>query len=442
MGNLSPLPLVAIIGRPNVGKSQLFNRLLGRRIALVHSEAGTTRDRIYGEIDWQGTRFQLVDTGGLISASTVLEKGMMKQLQDAVQPAELCLLAVDVLSGLHPADFEVAGYLRRLGKKVFVVINKVDNKNLLADASEFSRLGFQEMFSVSALHGLGIGELMETIARSLPRLESVSSPLRAVIAVVGRPNVGKSTLANRLLGEERVLVDSEPGTTRDAVTAAFTWNGRPYLLIDTAGSVRKLSSRSAVERYSLSRTRGGIARADLVLLLLEKFHPPTRADAAIIRQALEQGKGCLIAVNKWDIPGDVSLRQYRQQLRDLLPYAGFLPVVFFSALTGKDIDRLLQTCEYVLAQRERKIPTPVLNRVLQIAQKQTPIPASAGKKVKVLYAVQTGASPPVFRLFISHPRLLTAAGRGYLINQLRRALGFEGVPIKLDLRPARSSRNK
>ncbi len=442
MADTSPLPLAAIVGRPNVGKSQLFNRLVGRRVAVVHGEAGTTRDRIFGEVEWEGRRFQLVDTGGMIDPGTPLEEGMMKQLREAIAAADLCVLAVDAQAGLHPSDSQAAAFLRRTGKPVLVAAGKADNEDLRSAAGpEFSRLGFPEIYPVSAVHGLGTGRLLDGLAARLPAAAPPPLPPRATIALVGRPNVGKSTLANRILNEERVLVDSLPGTTRDAVAAAFTLEGRPWLLIDTAGVFRKPSSRSAVERYSLNRVQDSIARSDLVLLLLEKFQPPTRADAAIIHQALESGKGCVIGVNKWDLPGDLSFREYHRRLRGLLPYAGFIPLVFFSALTGQGVARLLEACEYVAAQRERKVRTPVLNRVVQLAQARSPLPSRSGKRPKIFYAVQVATAPPRFRLYVSHPRLVASSGRIYLINQIRRALGFEGVPLRLEFRAGRTDRS-
>lgn len=436
------LPLVAIVGRPNVGKSRLFNRLVGKRVAVVHSEAGTTRDRVYDEVDWSGRRFQIVDTGGLLFPGTPLEEGMMKQLNEAVSSADLCLLVVDAGAGFHPSDAEAARFLRAAAKPILLVANKADNEQILSAAvPEFSRLGFPEIFPVSAVHGLGTGRLLDETVERLPAAPPTARSSRAVIALAGRPNVGKSTLANRLLGEERVLVDSLPGTTRDAVSAAFTINGRPYLLVDTAGAFRRPSTRSAVERYSSQRARGSIVRADLVVLMLEKFQPPTRADAALIHQILDLGKGCVIGVNKWDIAGSVSFREYHRRFRELLPYAGFVPLVFFSALTGKGMDRLIGTCEYVISQRERKISTPVLNRILQMAQARSPLTARDGRRPKIFYAVQVGTAPPVFRIFVSHSRSVTPAGRGYLVNQLRRGLGFEGVPLRLEIRAARHDRS-
>lgn len=435
------LPLVAIVGRPNVGKSTLFNRLLGKRVAVVHDLPGTTRDRIYGDVEWERTCFQIVDTGGLIPGEKEeMSVRVLKQVETAIEAARLCLLVVDIRDGLTPPDTEIASLLRQAGKETVVVMNKADGKKDRWDPESFYRLGFKNCLPVSALHGLGVGQLLDLLAGKLPSGSPPAQSPRTAIAVVGRPNAGKSTLINRLTGEERALVDEKPGTTRDTVDTSFEWGRRRFLLLDTAGILRKAHHRSAVERFSLSRTRRAISRSDVVLLLLEAGTPPTRVDSRFIRIALEEGKACLIGVNKWDISGPLTVRQWRSLLQRRLPFAGFLPVVFFSALRKHALPELMEACEYVAEQRSRSLPTGILNRVLQRAQDRSPPRRKSGRKLRIYYATQIKTAPPVFKLFVNDPRLITDNYRMYLINSLRRAFGFEGTPLKLVL--TRKTRRK
>ncbi len=436
--NPPPLPLVAVVGRPNVGKSTLFNRLVGRRVAVVHREPGTTRDRIYGEVDWDDRRFGLVDTGGLIPGGREwLEEKIALQVAEAVREADLCLLAADIRQGLHPLDREVAGILRKQGKKVVTALNKADNPELELGAGDFASLGLEPVFPVSALHGLGVNDLLDAIVERLPRTAAHRRRRPASLAVVGRPNVGKSTLVNRLAGSDRVVVDERPGTTRDAVDTPILWRGRELNLIDTAGLQRRSHSQSPLDFFGLHRTREGIRRSDLVLLLLETPQPPTRTDANFIKLALENGKGCILGINKWDLAGKLSRREYGETLRHKLPFAGFLPVVFFSGLTGTGVRSLMETVFHVASRRSRKISTGVLNRILSRAQEQVPGRRRKHSSLKIYYAVQTRTAPPVFRLFVNDPELLSDNYRRYLENTLRRSCGFEGVPLRFELRKRR-----
>ncbi|MDP8213745.1 MAG: ribosome biogenesis GTPase Der [Candidatus Euphemobacter frigidus] len=428
-------PLIAIIGRPNVGKSTLFNRLIGHRVAVVHSEAGTTRDRIYGDVLWDKTCFQVVDTGGLIPGGRQgLNPKIARQVEVAIEEAALCLLVVDVQDGLTPLDEEVATLLRRQGKSIIVAVNKADNAELELGGSDFTRLGFDHCLTISATHGLGINDLLNAIVEEVPHYLPPSETLPTSLAIVGRPNVGKSTLVNRLIGDDRVVVDAVPGTTRDAVDSPFHWEGREFSLIDTAGLQRRSHSQSALDFFSLSRTKRGIRRADLVLLLLETPRPPTRVDAIFIKLALTAGKGCILGVNKWDLAGSLSRPEYQEMVRHQLQFAGFLPMVFFSGLTGRGIKELMEAVIYVSGQREQMISTGVLNRVLQEAQKQVSARRRKHKKFRIFYATQVKTAPPVFRLFVNDPGLLAENYEKYLQNTLRRAFGFEGVPLKFVLK--------
>ncbi len=434
----SALPLVAIVGRPNVGKSTLFNRLVGRRVAVVHSEAGTTRDRIYGEVRWGDRSFQLVDTGGLIPGGREgLEEKIALQVEEAVKVADLCLLVADIKEGLHPLDGEVARLLRRGGKKVIGALNKADNPDLELGESEFGRLGFSAVFPVSALHGLGISDLLDAILVQLRPASAPPRPRPPALAVVGRPNVGKSTLVNRLAGSERMVVDARPGTTRDAVDTLVRWRGREINLIDTAGLQRRSRGQSPLDFYSLTRTREGIQRADVVLLLLEAPHSPTRTDANFIKLALDGGKGCILGVNKWDLAGDLTRREYREVLGQKLPFAGFLPVVFFSGLSGAGVRPLMDTVFRVAARRADQVSTGVLNRVFGQAQEKVTDRRRKHSSFRIFYAVQTRTAPPTIRLFVNDPSLLSENYRKYLEKKLRAAGGFEGVPIRFELRRRR-----
>jgi GTP-binding protein len=433
-------PLVAIVGRPNVGKSTLFNRLLGRRVAVVHDEAGTTRDRIYGEVSWDGRYFQVVDTGGLVPGhSEGLAAAVGEQVMAAVRESALCLLVVDLKDGLTHLDREVAQVIRETGKPVIVAMNKMDSKQGEDNQGEFASLGFDAPAPVSALHGLAIGELLDLILERLPDYRLPPQTEGTNIAIVGRPNVGKSTLVNALLGEERVVVDSTPGTTRDAVDTPFPWRGKDYILVDTAGLLKKSHSQSALSRFSMSRTVRSIDRTDVVLLLLEVSQPPTRVDTHFIEMALEKGKACVIGVNKWDLARGINQRGYLQTVRDSLPFAGFLPVVFFSALKKQSLDSAMEACDYAATERRREVPTGILNRVVQQAREGTAPRRMRGKQLKIFYAVQVHSGPPLFRLFVNDPSLMPPAYEHYLSNRLREAFGFEGTPLRFELK-ARSRR--
>ncbi|MEA1926719.1 MAG: ribosome biogenesis GTPase Der, partial [Candidatus Auribacterota bacterium] len=400
-------PLVAIVGRPNVGKSTLFNRLIGHRVSVVHSEAGTTRDRIYGDVFWDNISFQMVDTGGLLPGDVEgLNPKIARQVEEAIKEASICVLVVDVQDGINLLDEDVAAVMRRQGKKVIVAVNKSDNAALEMGMWDFAGLGFEEFLPISATHGLGINDLLESIIEKIPAYTPPPDAANAAIAIVGRPNVGKSTLVNRFTGEDRVVVDSLPGTTRDAVDTDIIWEGREFTLIDTAGLRRRSHSQSALDFFSLSRTRRGISRSDIVLLLLETPHPPTRVDANFIKLALTAGKGCILGINKWDLAGSLSRKEYREKVRRQLRFAGFLPLVFFSGKTGEGMGELMEAVSYVEGQRSQKISTGVLNRVIRQAQEEVSSRRRKHKSLRIFYATQVRTSPPVFRLFVNDPAIL------------------------------------
>ena len=432
------VPIIAIVGRPNVGKSTLFNRLLRGRRAIVDDTPGVTRDRLYGEFDWRGRRFILVDTGGYEPHATGIMALVRAQARQAVAEADAILLLVDGKEGLTPADAEVAGLLRKAAQRpILLVVNKVDAVSQEALTAEFHRLGFSPVFSVSAEQGQGIGELLDAVASKV--LESEPPPQEAdaiTVAVIGRPNVGKSSLVNRILGADRVLVSPEPGTTRDAVDTRFSYRGRDYILVDTAGIRAKGRIGRSVERYSVSRALAAVRRADVALILLDGVEGAAEQDTKIAGEALEAGCASILVVNKWDRragEGDAE-REYRLALQEKFKYLAFAPIAFVSALTGDRVMHLFRLIDAVAAERERRIPTPELNTVIQEAVTRRPPPAERGRPVHIRYATQVGIKPPRFLCFATAARGLHFSYLRYLENCLRQAYGFRGTPIRLVIR--------
>lgn len=432
------VPTIAIVGRPNVGKSTLFNRLLRGRKAIVDDTPGVTRDRLYGEFDWRGRRFILVDTGGYEPHATGIMALVRAQARQAVAEADAILFLVDAKEGLTPADAEVAGLLRKAAQRpILLVVNKVDAVSQEALTAEFHRLGFSPVFSVSAEQGQGIGELLDAVASTLPQAESPPQEADAItVAVIGRPNVGKSSLVNRILGADRVLVSPEPGTTRDAVDTRFSYRGRDYILVDTAGIRAKGRIGRSVERYSVSRALAAVRRADVALILLDGVEGVAEQDTKIAGEALEAGCASMLVVNKWDRragEGDAE-REYRLALQEKFKYLAFAPIAFVSALTGDRVMDLFRQIDAVAAERERRIPTPELNAVIQEAVTRRPPPAERGRAVRLRYATQVGIKPPTFLCFATAAHGLHFSYLRYLENCLRQVYGFRGTPIRLVIR--------
>lgn len=432
------VPTIAIVGRPNVGKSTLFNRLLRGRKAIVDDTPGVTRDRLYGEFDWRGRRFILVDTGGYEPHATGIMALVRAQARQAVAEADAILFLVDAKEGLTPTDAEVAGLLRKAGQRpILLVVNKVDAVSQEALTAEFHRLGFSPVFSVSAEQGQGIGELLDAVASTLPQAESPPQEADAItVAVIGRPNVGKSSLVNRILGADRVLVSPEPGTTRDAVDTRFSYRGRDYILVDTAGIRAKGRIGRSVERYSVSRALAAVRRADVALILLDGVEGVAEQDTKIAGEALEAGCASMLVVNKWDRragEGDAE-REYRLALQEKFKYLAFAPIAFVSALTGDRVMDLFRQIDAVAAERERRIPTPELNAVIQEAVTRRPPPAERGRAVRLRYATQVGIKPPTFLCFATAAHGLHFSYLRYLENCLRQVYGFRGTPIRLVIR--------
>jgi len=425
------------VGRPNVGKSTLFNRICGHRKAITDSRPGSTRDRNYAQVSWQGAAFELIDTGGLLLGSQDPLLGpATDQAERAIDEADLVVLVVDARAGLMPDDSSIAGALRRQGKKVLVAANKVEGKD--DGLAEFARLGFDSMFAISAEHGQGVGDLLDAALEGLPRVEPVEEEARPLrIALVGRPNVGKSSLLNRLLGSERAVVSAIPGTTRDSVDSLLVKGDKRYVFVDTAGIRRVRHLKENVDHVSVVQARRSIDRADVAILLLDAVEGMREMDATIAGYIQEAGRGVVLAVNKWDKSRELGLAQrgFEEAVRDHLKFLAYAPVVFISAETGKGLTAVLAAAERAHVASRTRITTGQLNRVLaQAAKANAPKAAKGGAPVKILFATQIGVSPPTFALSINHPVDLHFSYKRYLENKLRAAFGFEGTPLVLKVR--------
>lgn len=489
--------LIAIVGRPNVGKSALFNRIAGRRIAIVHDQPGVTRDRVSAEVEWRGRPFTLVDTGGIgllrgEKSGDIIVQAAYEQVQIAIDSAHVIVLVVNVQEGVVPLDREVAIRLRRSGKPVLVAANKVDNRKAESGAAEFAELGFDQLFPVSAIHGEGIESLMNAATALLPvqsptseaqsshvapavasehasritdhgsRIPDLPSRTPLKLAIVGRPNVGKSSLINALTRSERVIVSPVPGTTRDAVDVPFEVETdgvrQQYLLIDTAGMRKTRRVDDSIEFFSVKRAEDSIARCDIVVLVLDAEAGITEQDKKIADRIVEHRKACVVAINKWDLMADAvrkaqeeemarrqrktrvrdnrsapmtTLGEFGQWVQEKLFFLDYAPVIFTSAHTGFHLDRLLEAVRYVAAQLQQKIPTAILNRTLHDAIERRQPVSSLGHRLKFFYATQVRQAPPTFLLFVNRDELFSTQYEKYLADQMRRAFGYEGCPILL-----------
>jgi GTP-binding protein len=432
-------PVVAIIGRPNVGKSTLFNRLVGYRQAIVDDQPGVTRDRQYGVADWGGRQFTLVDTGGFdLFSEEDMAVAIRDQARVALQEADVVLFVVDAFEGLTPLDEELAKTLRRSrDREVLLVANKVDHSRREAGAYDFYRLGVDRVFSVSAEHGLGLDEVLDEVVRSLPEEETVEVREEVPrVALVGRPNVGKSSLVNAILGEERVMVNSTPGTTRDAIDTTFLRDGSPWTLIDTAGIRRRGKIDRRLEKYSVIRAIRGIKRADVCVLVLDASEMMTDQDAHIGGAIAEAERACVVVVNKWDLvkTGHKAGDDYLERVADGLKHLAWAPVVFTSALTGRGIGRMLDALGQAYGQYCRSITTPELNACLRRAITNYRPSSSKGKPIFIGYITQEKARPPTFAVLVNNPSLVHFSYRRYLANRLREEFGLEGTAVVLRFR--------
>ena len=432
-----PLPRVALVGRPNVGKSTLFNRICGRRKAITDGRPGSTRDRNYAQVSWQGRAFELVDTGGLLLGSDDPLLGpAAAQAERAIEESDVVLFIVDGRAGLLPDDEAIARRLRRAGKRVLVVVNKTEDHE--GDVSEFARLGFDAAHFVSAEHGLGVGDLLDAALEGLATgslEEEEKAPLS--LALVGRPNVGKSSILNRLLGRERAVVSAIPGTTRDAVDEIFERRGKRYRLVDTAGIRRVRLLKENVDHVSVVQSRRAIERADVAVLVLDAESGFREMDATIGGEILEAGAGVVVAVNKWDLAPEKKLahRAFERDMREHLKFLPWAPVVFVSAKTGKGVGALVDAVDRVHEARRSRVTTGELNRMLaRAAERNAPKADKGGQPVRILFGSQIGIAPPTFAVSINHPVDLHFSYRRYLENQIREIFGFEGSPIRIKVR--------
>ncbi len=430
-------PIVAIVGRPNVGKSTLFNRIVGGRTAIVEDVPGVTRDRLYRDASWRGQDFTLIDTGGMeFTRDDTITSLVKKQVEIAMEEADAILFVVDGRTGVSPDDYMIAKLLRRTKKPVILGVNKVerfDDPMFM----EFYQLGLEEPVPVSAMHGMNTGDLLDKLVDALPILpDDGYEPDAVKVAIVGRPNVGKSSLVNVFLGQERVIVSDVPGTTRDAIDSVLKRNETEYIIIDTAGLRRKARIDQPTERYSVIRSLRAVDRSDVVLMVLDAAEGVTEQDKRIAGYAHEAGKAVVLVVNKWDLIDKDSntINDFEEDIREELPFLHYAPTAFVSALTKKRVERLFELIDFVIEQATRRIATSLLNDVIHEAVRLTPPPTDKGRRFKVFYATQAGVQPPKFILFVNDAKLLHFSYRRYLENQLRQAFGFEGNPVWLLIR--------
>ena len=438
---VGPIPLVAIIGRPNVGKSTLFNRILAKKTAIVDDVPGVTRDRNYADANYRNRPFRLVDTGGLDpSASEGMLALIKRQSELAIAEADILILLMDGRTGLTPSDQEVVGLLRGTTKPLFVAINKIDTPKVETLVADFYQLGVDQLYTISAEHGIGVSELLDAIYPLLPAPEEHEEQTQVPrVAVVGRPNVGKSTLVNAVLGEDRVVVSDMPGTTRDSIDSLAIYQGRRYLFTDTAGIRRRGKIDRGVEGYSVARALRAIGRSDIAILLLDAEEGVTEQDTKIAGIVIRQGRACMLLVNKWDLrESDCEARhQVEQDLRRRFPFLSWAPVLFGAAVRPDSLRRLFPTIDEVFASFSKRIPTGQLNQFLQNILAAHPLPVRKGKPTKITksaFMTQVAVQPPVFALFVGHPDNVTPTYIRFLENQLRDAYGFTGTPIRLLVR--------
>ena len=427
---------MAIVGRPNVGKSTLFNRIVGSRRAIVEDEPGVTRDRIYADAEWDDTEFTLVDTGGFMpDADTVIHRGVHEMAQAAVQESDIILFLMDAREGMRPDDAEIFTYLRKTEKPVFALVNKVDGPRQESDMYEFYQLGMDTLYPISAQHNIGISDVMDEVVFALRGMAQSASevPDAPHIAIVGRPNVGKSSLLNRLTGFGRSLVDDTPGTTRDAIDTLVYADKKPYVLIDTAGIRRKSRISMAVEKFSVFASLRSIDRADVALLLLDAEEGPTDQDIRIARLINDKGVASVILVNKWDLveKDERTAGQFALRIQDEIKNISHSPIIFISVKDGKNIHRIYPTVHDVIENRNRRIPTGELNSFFDIISSEHSPGLYRGKPVKIYYITQTSVAPPTFVLFSNKPKGIKPAYHRFIINRLRDAYEFSGTPIRL-----------
>ncbi|MDD5190476.1 MAG: ribosome biogenesis GTPase Der [Dehalococcoidales bacterium] len=425
--------LVAIIGRQNVGKSTLLNRLAGKRIAIVEDLPGTTRDRVFADVTWQDKTFTVVDTGGLgIDADNEIGRGVTQQVEVAVRDADLIIFLTDAKDGVMPTDVEIANMVRRTAKPVLLVVNKVDNDSLENQVPEFYKLGLGEPFAISAYHALNTGELLDKIIEVLPIIAPVpDDPAVTKVAIVGRPNVGKSLLLNSLLGEERAIVSDVPGTTRDATDTRLEFGGEKFILIDTAGIRRRGSVEVGVEKYSVLRSMLAIDRCDVALLVMDATEPAAAQDLHVGGYIHQANKGIVIIVNKWDLIAEKKPEEWIEALRHNFKFVSYAPILFISAKTKKGVEKVMPMALQVYQERMKQIPDTVLRDIIQQAVSSHNIPRKGKYTLSIKNVKQTGVNPPTFTFRVNDARLIHFSYQRYLENQIRDVFGFMGTPIRL-----------
>ena len=431
--------ILAIVGRPNVGKSTLFNTLAGEKISIVEDHPGVTRDRIYADVTWLNHSFSMIDTGGIeMDSKDKMLKHMREQADIAIDTADVILFLVDVRQGLVDADFKVADMLRKSGKPVILVVNKVDNfEKYMPDVYEFYNLGIGDPHPISAASKLGIGDMLDAVMElfDLEKIEEEEDD-RPKIAILGKPNAGKSSLINNLLGENRVIVSDVAGTTRDAIDTEIVYNGTEYVFIDTAGLRRKSKIKENIERYSIIRTVAAIERSDVVILMIDATEGVSEQDAKIAGIAHDRGRGLIIAVNKWDAieKDNHTVKEYTKKVRDILSFVPYAEIIFISALTGQRTKKIFDLLETVIENHAMRIQTGVLNEILMEAVALQQPPSDKGKRLKLFYMTQVSTKPPTFVLFVNKKELMHFSYQRYIENRIRDTFGFMGTPIRIFIR--------
>lgn len=446
MGKKKSRPIVAVVGRPNVGKSTLFNALAGDNISIVKDTPGITRDRIYADVTWLDMNFTLIDTGGIEPESKdIILSQMREQAQIAIDTADVIIFMVDVKQGLVDTDSKVADMLRRSGKPIVLAVNKVDSyQKYMLDAYEFYNLGIGEPFAISAANKQGIGDLLDEVSSYFDKeiAQDEEEDERTKIAIVGKPNVGKSSIINKLIGENRLIVSDIAGTTRDAVDTEVTYHGKEYVFIDTAGLRRKNKIKEELERYMIIRTVTAVERADIVVLVIDAVEGVTEQDAKIAGIAHDRGKATIIAVNKWDLieKDNKTVNQFTQKIRQILSFMPYAEILFISAETGQRLTKLYETIDIVYENHAMRVATGVLNEILAEAVAMQQPPSDKGKRLRLYYITQAAVKPPTFVIFVNDKELMHFSYTRYIENQIREAFGFRGTPLKFIIRERKENK--
>ncbi|MEY4479986.1 MAG: GTP-binding protein Der [Bacillota bacterium] len=429
--------IVAIVGRPNVGKSTIFNRIIGDRLAIVEDKPGITRDRLYGNAEWSGIPFGVIDTGGIEISEDEMLKSIRVQAELAIAEADLIIFMADGKAGITPADKEVAELLFRSRKPIVLAVNKIDNTQRISDIYEFYELGFGDPIAISGAHGVGIGDLLDEVIAKLPIHEDDEYEEDTIkFSLIGRPNVGKSSLVNAMLGEDRVIVSNVAGTTRDAIDTPLEKDGQKYVIIDTAGIRKRGKVYESTEKYSVMRAMKAIERSDVVLIVINGEEGIIEQDKHIAGYAHEAGKACIFVVNKWDIveKDEKTMQHFAQKIRDHFLFMTYAPILFVSAMSKKRLHKLLPLINHVSEQHSMRVQTHVLNDLIYDAVTVTPPPTDKGRRLKINYATQVAVKPPTFILFVNNPELMHFSYERFLENKIRAAFTFEGTPIRIMLR--------